>query len=73
MTLTKTADAATVNAGDAIGFTITASNTGACDATSFVLSDPLPNLNLRGHERVPHVDDLVGRHTADRTPIRTVG
>jgi uncharacterized repeat protein (TIGR01451 family)/LPXTG-motif cell wall-anchored protein len=40
--ITKTADAATVNAGDPIGFTVTVSNTGAGDATGVTLSDPLP-------------------------------
>ena len=42
VTLTKTADSATVNAGSQIGFTITAANSGSGDATSFALSDPLP-------------------------------
>ena len=40
--LTKTADAATVNAGESIGFTITASNSGAGDLTSVVVTDQLP-------------------------------
>ena len=42
LSLTKTADAATVNAGGTIGFTVTVHNTGQGDATGFVLSDPLP-------------------------------
>jgi uncharacterized repeat protein (TIGR01451 family) len=45
MTLTKTADNATVNAGDQIGFTITATNgnaPGTGTATGVVINDPLP-------------------------------
>jgi uncharacterized repeat protein (TIGR01451 family) len=38
----KTADAAQVNAGQQIGFTITVYNTGTGDATGVTLSDPLP-------------------------------
>jgi uncharacterized repeat protein (TIGR01451 family) len=40
--ITKTADAASVSAGSAIGFTITVSNTGAGTATGVTLSDALP-------------------------------
>jgi uncharacterized repeat protein (TIGR01451 family) len=40
--ITKTADAATVNAGSTIGYTITVHNTGAGPADGFALSDPLP-------------------------------
>jgi uncharacterized repeat protein (TIGR01451 family) len=40
--VTKTAGAATVNAGSPIGFTIIASNTGAGDATGALIHDPLP-------------------------------
>jgi uncharacterized repeat protein (TIGR01451 family) len=43
LSLTKTADAATVNAGDQIGFTITAQNAGPGIADSVTLSDPLPS------------------------------
>ena len=42
MTLQKTADAATVNAGDQIGYTITVQNTGSGVANNFSLTDPLP-------------------------------
>ncbi|MGY2876748.1 putative repeat protein (TIGR01451 family)/LPXTG-motif cell wall-anchored protein [Marmoricola sp. URHA0025 HA25] len=42
LTLTKTADAASVNAGSQIGFTVTASNSGAGTATGVAISDPLP-------------------------------
>ena len=42
LTVTKTADAATVNAGDPIGFTITVANGGPGLAKDVVLSDPLP-------------------------------
>ena len=42
MTLTKTADAATVDAGDPIGFTITVANGGPGTAKSVTLDDPLP-------------------------------
>ncbi|RNM16230.1 DUF11 domain-containing protein, partial [Nocardioides pocheonensis] len=45
LTLTKTADNATVNAGSQIGFTITATNSNAAgtgDATGVVINDPLP-------------------------------
>jgi uncharacterized repeat protein (TIGR01451 family) len=38
----KTADATQVNAGKAIGFTVTVSNAGGADATGVTLSDPLP-------------------------------
>src|SRR5207247_1424993 len=38
----KTADAAQVNAGDPIGFTVTVFNTGTGDAKGVTLSDPLP-------------------------------
>jgi uncharacterized repeat protein (TIGR01451 family) len=43
----KTADAALVNAGDQIGFTLTVYNSGTGDAKGVTLSDPLPtNLGL---------------------------
>jgi uncharacterized repeat protein (TIGR01451 family) len=43
VTIVKTADATSVNAGSQIGFTITVTNTGAADATGVVLTDnPLP-------------------------------
>jgi uncharacterized repeat protein (TIGR01451 family) len=42
VTITKTADAASVSAGDDIGFTVTLSNTGAGDATGVSISDALP-------------------------------
>jgi uncharacterized repeat protein (TIGR01451 family) len=38
----KTADAQQVNAGQAIGFTVTVSNPGVGDATGVTLADPLP-------------------------------
>ena len=48
--ITKTADAASVNAGDPIGFTLTVSNTGSGDAKGVTLSDPLPtNAGLSWH------------------------
>ena len=40
--IVKTADAAQVNAGQDIGFTVTVSNPGAADALGVTLSDPLP-------------------------------
>ncbi|HEX2212133.1 MAG TPA: DUF11 domain-containing protein, partial [Mycobacterium sp.] len=40
--ISKTADAATVNAGENIGFTITVTNTGEGLAENVTLSDPLP-------------------------------
>jgi uncharacterized repeat protein (TIGR01451 family) len=40
--ITKVADAASVSAGDPIGFTVTVTNTGAGSASSVALSDPLP-------------------------------
>ena len=40
--IVKTADAAQVNAGDQIGFTVTVFNTGTGDAKGATLSDPLP-------------------------------
>jgi uncharacterized repeat protein (TIGR01451 family)/LPXTG-motif cell wall-anchored protein len=42
LSITKTADAATVNAGDPIGFTITVTNTGAGVANNVSVNDPLP-------------------------------
>jgi uncharacterized repeat protein (TIGR01451 family) len=41
--IVKTADAAQVNAGDPIGFTLTVSNSGSGDAKGVTLSDPLPS------------------------------
>ena len=38
----KTADAASVNAGEQIGFTVTVTNNGTGSATGVVVSDPLP-------------------------------
>jgi uncharacterized repeat protein (TIGR01451 family) len=46
LALTKTADAATVSAGDSIGFTLTASNSnaqGTATAKAATLDDPLPS------------------------------
>jgi uncharacterized repeat protein (TIGR01451 family)/fimbrial isopeptide formation D2 family protein len=40
--ITKTADDATVDAGDPIGFTVTVTNTGAGTALGVTVSDPLP-------------------------------
>lgn len=40
--IVKTADAASVNAGQDIGFTITVTNTGPADATGVTINDPLP-------------------------------
>jgi len=42
LSLTKKADAAAVNAGTQIGFTITAKNTGTGNATGALINDPLP-------------------------------
>ena len=42
LTIVKTADAATVNAGQNIGFTITITNSGPADATGVTINDPLP-------------------------------
>ena len=42
LTITKTADASPVNAGDQIGFTVEVKNTGNAAATSASLNDPLP-------------------------------
>ncbi|MGH3660076.1 MAG: SpaA isopeptide-forming pilin-related protein, partial [Micromonosporaceae bacterium] len=42
VTIVKTADADSVNAGQNIGFLITVTNNGAADATGVVISDPLP-------------------------------
>ncbi len=42
LSIVKTADAETVNAGDAIGFTITVSNAGPGVAKDVELNDPLP-------------------------------
>ena len=40
--MTKTADAATVDAGDPLGFTVTVANGGPGTAKGVTLSDPLP-------------------------------
>ena len=42
LSLTKTADASPINAGESMGFTMTASSTGVGTALNVVLSDPLP-------------------------------
>ena len=42
LTITKTADASPVNAGDQIGFTVEVKNTGNAAATSALLNDALP-------------------------------
>ena len=42
LTIVKTADAATVNAGQNIGFTIMITVNGAADATGVTINDPLP-------------------------------
>jgi uncharacterized repeat protein (TIGR01451 family) len=42
LTITKTADAASVDAGTSIGFTITVTNSGVADATGVTISDGLP-------------------------------
>lgn len=42
LSIVKTADAPSVNAGQNIGFTITVTNSGVADATGVTISDPLP-------------------------------
>jgi uncharacterized repeat protein (TIGR01451 family) len=42
LSIVKTADASSVNAGSDIGFTITVTNTGVADATGVTISDSLP-------------------------------
>jgi uncharacterized repeat protein (TIGR01451 family) len=42
LSVTKTADAATVQPGSPIGFTITVSNTGSADANNVTLTDTIP-------------------------------
>jgi uncharacterized repeat protein (TIGR01451 family) len=42
LSIVKTADATSVNAGSPIGFTITVTNNGVADATGVTISDPLP-------------------------------
>ncbi|HUR22937.1 MAG TPA: DUF11 domain-containing protein [Acidimicrobiales bacterium] len=42
LTITKTADAASVTSGNAIGFTVTVSNAGPGAAANLTVSDPLP-------------------------------
>jgi len=44
VTVSKTADAASVNAGDSAGFTLTIANTGSSQATGVTLTDTLPAL-----------------------------
>ena len=43
VSIVKTADAVSVNAGSPIGFTITVTNTGAADATGVTVNDALPS------------------------------
>ena len=43
VSIVKTADAISVNAGSPIGFTVTVTNTGAADATGVTVNDPLPS------------------------------
>jgi uncharacterized repeat protein (TIGR01451 family)/LPXTG-motif cell wall-anchored protein len=43
LSLVKTADAPSVNAGSPIGFTVTATNTGEGTATGVLVNDPLPS------------------------------
>jgi uncharacterized repeat protein (TIGR01451 family) len=43
VSLVKTADAATVNAGEQVGFTVTASNSGGGTAVGVLINDPLPS------------------------------
>ena len=43
LSITKTADAPSVNAGGTIGFTITLTNAGPGDSTGTTLTDPLPS------------------------------
>jgi uncharacterized repeat protein (TIGR01451 family) len=45
VSITKTADATSVNAGNPIGFTITITNSGVADATGVTLTDALPGGN----------------------------
>src|SRR5262249_58478778 len=45
VTITKTADAGQVNAGDPIGFTVTLTNSGAGAAYGVQINDPLPGGN----------------------------
>jgi len=48
LTVKKTADAATVDDGEAIGFTIVVTSDGAATATDVTLEDPLPTFNGSG-------------------------
>ncbi len=59
----KTADAASVSAGTAIGFTVTVSNTGAGNATGVTLSDALPGGNA-AHPVHWTVDGATGNPSA---------
>ena len=61
VTITKTADASPVNAGDQIGFTVEVQNTGTGTAKGVALTDPLPG----GSGRV-----LRGRSTTVSAPRR---
>ena len=62
--IVKTADAAQVNAGEQIGFTLTVYNTGTGDAKGVNLSDPLPtNAGSEVVDRGP--GRRLGRHVRD--------
>jgi len=43
VTVTKTADSSTVNAGNQVGFTVTVANVGVGDVANVILTDPLPS------------------------------
>jgi uncharacterized repeat protein (TIGR01451 family) len=68
LALTKTADVGTVNAGEDIGFTITATNAGPGTATDATLTDPLPS-----GEGVDWSLDADGTSAADCVIVRDAG
>jgi uncharacterized repeat protein (TIGR01451 family) len=61
--VTKTADAASVSAGTAIGFNVTIENTGLGEARGVELKDALPGGNV-GHEVTWSIDGSKGNSTS---------
>src|SRR5205814_3976042 len=80
VTITKTSDAASVDAGSQIGFTVTLSNSTTGTATGLSVTDPLPagggvNWTIDAGNTDPgwSVNGPVGSQTLDYTPTTLAG